>query len=534
MYPTWDSDDQSIIVVLQKDEDQRLVKIGLAEGKVDQLTPPLPYQLSHPYVQGNQVYFSAAYTGINNIFSLDLNNKEIQQITSVSTGAFQPSLSPDGQKLVYSEFSSEGYILKELSLSQGLHKTFRPDRIQPNWIYLQQEGPSHRSILADIPSDTFAVKKFRKTEGLIFPHSWIPFISDPIYGAQILSDNKFSTLSAVAETYYNRNDDDWTVAAGLTFAGWYPQLHAGYQWLNRSHIITNFQAKDDSTVIQTQYVSNWKENRFNGGVSLPLNFSRGAFLNRFFIRGDYQRLQLDYEDIPTEAPLIRQDSFKVAPGSIPILEGEGLLRPLPQSQDVNVVDLRMTLYSLQQQALQHLAPRWGFLIQSRYRQTFGSENLSGEVFWGRVRAYLPGVERNHSLRLTAAYQQEEVLNNYQFSDFYIYPRGYNAVSTDKRYKLSVDYSFPILYPDWALGPFAFVKRIKGNVFYDHGVHWNEPPLGRNEFTLNSIGLELNVDFRLFRLVEVDMGVRCSYLLNESFAPDDQRYQFDFFTVSITQ
>jgi hypothetical protein len=35
-------------------------------------------------------------------------------------------------------------------------------------------------------------------------------------------------------------------------------------------------------------------------------------------------------------------------------------------------------------------------------------------------------------------------------------------------KGSVDYRFPLLYPDLALWRLAYLQRIKGNLFYDAG------------------------------------------------------------------
>jgi len=51
--------------------------------------------------------------------------------------------------------------------------------------------------------------------------------------------------------------------------------------------------------------------------------------------------------------------------------------------------------------------------------------------------------------------------------------------------------------------------------------------------MRSAGVELGFDFRAFRLLEVDLGIRYSYLLDDRFIRDD-RHRFDFFVVSISQ
>ena len=51
--------------------------------------------------------------------------------------------------------------------------------------------------------------------------------------------------------------------------------------------------------------------------------------------------------------------------------------------------------------------------------------------------------------------------------------------------------------------------------------------------MNSVGFELGLDFRALRLVEVDMGIRYSYLLNTDFTGGSP-HQIDFFVISITE
>ena len=86
--------------------------------------------------------------------------------------------------------------------------------------------------------------------------------------------------------------------------------------------------------------------------------------------------------------------------------------------------------------------------------------------------------------------------------------------------------------DLAIGPLAFVKRIKVNGFFDYGRRENDSPFtGSNQFS--STGLELRFDVRLLRLVEADLGLRYSYLLNAAYAPQGKVHQFDFLVISIS-
>ena len=106
---------------------------------------------------------------------------------------------------------------------------------------------------------------------------------------------------------------------------------------------------------------------------------------------------------------------------------------------------------------------------------------------------------------------------------------------DESFKLGLNYSLPLWYPDLALGPFAFIKRVKVNFFFDYTnfklSSWQEYA-GFRIFSsfLRSTGAELTFDVRAFRLLEVDLGVRYSYLL-DAFSGVNP-HQFDFLLLSI--
>jgi hypothetical protein len=58
---------------------------------------------------GRQLYFSSDRTGIFNIYRYTFGTKQLSRLTNVIGGAFAPSLSPDGKKLVYAGYDSSGY-----------------------------------------------------------------------------------------------------------------------------------------------------------------------------------------------------------------------------------------------------------------------------------------------------------------------------------------------------------------------------------------------------------------------------------------
>ncbi|HXT98701.1 MAG TPA: hypothetical protein VN853_20545 [Polyangia bacterium] len=60
---------------------------------------------------GRYVLFSSDRSGINNIYAYELGSGRLLQVTNVLAGAFQPVVSPDGRRLVFTGFTSDGFDL---------------------------------------------------------------------------------------------------------------------------------------------------------------------------------------------------------------------------------------------------------------------------------------------------------------------------------------------------------------------------------------------------------------------------------------
>lgn len=78
---------------------------------------------------GRHIYFSWDRTGIFNIYSLDLANGEVSQLTNVIGGAFMPAVNAQGE-LAFSSFVAEGYKIAQLKTPQAIpfeHTHYGPD-----------------------------------------------------------------------------------------------------------------------------------------------------------------------------------------------------------------------------------------------------------------------------------------------------------------------------------------------------------------------------------------------------------------------
>jgi hypothetical protein len=524
-------DDNTVAFIETQNQQNQVLTIDVNTSIVQSVTKQSFQHLSHLYVNEGHLYVSMASGFTNNIFRINIKTGNVQKISSSRIGAFQPAVIED--RLYFTEFSHQGYNIKSVSIrDQSSERDVALQHTNEPPFYAATLRAEGGNILDKVPNQEFPTSKFNKLSGLINFHSIIPEWQPPEFSLSVLSDNTFSTLSASVEGRYNYNEGSFRYGAGLRYAEWYPILNASYFKVNREAIFYNFSSPNDSSIVQDIVIDRWDENRATFGLTLPYNFSGGNLNNNVNLFAAYQNTSIRLDD-PGDDRILRKDTTVVGTENLNRFS-EIFTDPI-SDQTIHTLDIGVSLNMTRFMARQHLRPTTGFSLLARYRANVGNNILGGNSFLARALVYLPGFTRNHSFSIDAMMVNEEMLSQYRYSDLFIYPRGYDfSLRRDKFLKIGVNYRFPIAYPDWALGGFGFVKRLKGNVFFDYGRFGvTSFPLREQYSNVNSCGFELGLDFRAFRLLEIDLGMRYSYLFNEDFV-SGSRHQFDFFVISISE
>jgi hypothetical protein len=107
------------------------------------------------------------------------------------------------------------------------------------------------------------------------------------------------------------------------------------------------------------------------------------------------------------------------------------------------------------------------------------------------------------------------------------PRGYKHIIAEKLSSLSADYAFAVAYPDFNLGQFIYLNRIRNTFFYDFSKGYGIYRVDEQELTdgpenFSSFGTELLADFYILRL-----PFRFSAGLQTSYMPFEQDWHFRF-------
>ncbi|HRQ29247.1 MAG TPA: hypothetical protein PLU49_04180, partial [Saprospiraceae bacterium] len=132
---------------------------------------------------------------------------------------------------------------------------------------------------------------------------------------------------------------------------------------------------------------------------------------------------------------------------------------------------------------------------------------------GNLRVNLPGLRATHFTQLIVDYKYTDLNNEYHPLNNSYSVRGFGpGFLSDQFFSPKINYGFPVWYPDVALGPLVYFKRVRANLFFDMGFDWDFAKTTDKIQQTQSAGVELLFDNRYFRLAELSLGIRAGYKL----------------------
>lgn len=511
VHPIWAEDDKSIFAVVRKDNQNGIIQIDLEDQQSSMVLDYTHKQITFPLHSGEHIYYSASYQDVENIFALNLQTNQIFQVTDTRFGAIQPTVSPDGSTLAYSEYTVDGYDIRKIPVEPSDWQIKDPIELEDDYypdLIPEFEGGN---IMDRIPNTQFTTKKFKQTNRLINFHSWQPYVIHPEYGLDFVAQNKLSTFSTVVGYRYNVNEDFGQFRLDLSYAAFYPVFNLEARSLGRRERLHPQVNLSDSSAQLTIVLREWEESDVFPGITLPVNLTHDNWFSSLRFNANYHLLYVNYETFENS-------------------QADGIL---------NAADFQVLFNHSLRLARKHINPRWFQLLDISYKKTINTMDKQGQMFQITGTLGFPGMWRNHSTWIAGSYKSEGFSDPYKFVDQFVYARGYPSTIYDDIYRFSFNYSLPLWYPDFAVGPLAFLQRIKTNLFIDLSRTSFVPiPVEElnGEFFLSdqqyrSLGAELTFNFRFIRLFDFDMGVRYSYLLDNDTVGRSE-HQFDFIILSL--
>ncbi len=510
--PSWDEKGENLYVVCLSSKGKYLASFDLKNRKLQELSDKTFANIKNPVYSKGKIIFSADFSGIDNLYSLELKSKIITQIASVPFGADYPSVFQSGNQVVFSNYNSAGYQLASIPIpDKKRHKEIKDIQLTTNHLAenlaVQEKGIPNFS---NSDSTVYSTTKYSKLGHLFNFHSWAPaYIDVNSYeirpGVSLFSQNKLGTAETRLGYDYNVADHTGRYKLGFNYLGWFPEitteLSVGKEASNY-YLITNTVDKNGQIIHRdttTQRLS-WREITADLNVRLPLNLSKGKYSRIFYPEMKYSMVNVSNPD---------SNLKNLYPGSY------------------HALSYRIYFYNLLHQSNQSIMPKWGQQFDVIYRHTPFSGSDLGSLSGIQSVLYFPGFSNNDGFKIYQGFQDKSFTSSsYNFSNVVRVPRGFYGYQNNKMYSLAADYKFPVFYPDFSIGKLAYIKRVKSSFFYDYA--WLSMPTqdkngtiypNSHEMKMKSVGLELTSDLHVLRFfAPIEIGFRSVY------RPDYQDFQ----------
>lgn len=441
------------------------------EKEPDTLMGPVFRDISNLAYGNGNLFFTMTHNYREEVFSINIQYGNILKHTTSMFGLSNISISQS--KLTASGFNQNGSLPVRVDINSSkpykMESTIEPFYPQKGKGFLQnpdftQETPQSSSH-----------KSYSKFANLFNIHSWAPLYYNPteiangtveVYpGVTLVSQNLTSTLVSSIGYSYNITHG---YHAHFEWQGWFPKIQAGVDYGNSYGLAFRGPLAPEGVAYHSE--PDWQA---KVRVRLPFILSSGNLLSVVNLGVQYvhnntwiwNHITRDYQ------------------------KGIAGLEPY------------FSFYAVTQMAHRDIRPRHGIqLYASRLNSPF-QKHIYGETSMLKGWFFFPGLLQNHSLLLT--FQREnQSTEQYIRGPRYSAPRGYDPAFIESVFTVSFDYSLPVAYPDFPVGPVVYFKRFVANVFTDFA--------SQNEFVRTetgtiienyrngSAGIEVTADVNLLR------------------------------------
>jgi len=438
-------------------------------------------------VSDSLLFYHASQSGLDQVYAISTTGNNITQITTDYYGIREFDINANGSNLIASRYNSQGSSLVSIPVN---FSTVRSGKRATDYIPFQNAWKQEAQNMPKFSDTLFTVRKYRRWAHMFNIHSWVPLYADVgkvsqsadfeegnqaiVPGITLLSQNKLSTLTSyISYGYGNRSH---YLASGISYRGLLPVFQVEARTGENRQVYTSASADWLPSVSV-----NRKELTFR--TYIPWQFSRGSFLTGI-------QPQVEYH--------WSNDAYYHYLGNF-YLDG------------YDELESSLLVYAYKRKAVRDILPRYGGLLRLHHLATPKDEGLFGNLFYGYGILYLPGIFKNDGFRILAGYQEQDP-GLYLMGSKLAFPRGYESYRTEQLFLLRSSYHFPVAYPDWSWGWFAYIKRMRMNLFYDYGRNQYQRVNNNRLFNItdnmHSIGSEFAIDAHFFRMIlPVSVGIR---------------------------
>jgi hypothetical protein len=494
-FPTW-MNDSLVLAITVSERGKQIESLDLS-SKLWRVEMPYTWNdISEPLNYKNYMLFRGSFEEIDNIFAYNRLNGYTYQVTFSRFGAYNPSLKQNSSKLLFSEYTSNGFDIAETEIDTATwRRIYMFSEIKSNETIDTLHNEITKGNNSEPLTETLRVKPYRKYLHVFNIHSWLPFytnINDALdnmletqlfYGVMYFSQNLLSTVtSSIGYKYVNGNH---VIYPAITWRGWYPVFELSGQFNAQARYLP---LPDDLAIPE----QGRKYYEFSLRAFIPLQFNRGKYILSLQPETKYEKSGISY---------IENNRFRTG---------------------IDYIHYKLYIFRYVRMSVRDLYPRWGQFISAAYTQTPMDIRQFGNLFSLTGGVFLPGLFMHHHIYIRGGFQVQRPDKYYLPLNRVDFPRGYVSSVSKQFHSLQVNYAFPAGYPDLSMGPLLYVKRFRINLFYDwsYGSDIREfKETGTYSYTgrYQSYGAEIKADTHIIRFIfPLSIGLRMGYM------PDQKR------------
>jgi hypothetical protein len=488
--PQWSASGDEITIISLSEKGEGIMSYSIKNQSWQTLIEEGREDLQSSFLRNDSLFFVSSVSGTDNIYILS-PAKVISKLTNSRFGAYD--LFAAGNTVFFADYSSSGNNISKVQLDQSSNTS---PMVNSKESFLINRFDTMKYKSSDPASIDYNPQPYRKWQHLFKFHSWMPFYADieqieadPTAitpGFTLMTQNNLSTV--ISTLGYEYSDNKNMFHSRVTWKGWVPVFESQLDFGDDPSVLKLNNSVSDPVNIQPAL-------RLSNTVYIPLSFSSGKFS---------QYVRVSFASTYNNRYIYLKENGKYDYG---------------QTQLTG----RIFFSNYQISAVRDIYPRWAQVFD--YFSTFSpaDKTIYGPVSTLKTAFYFPGVLKNHSIKLRyeSEVQKPEKLILYNRASF---PRSYkNIISQDLKF-FSADYTMPLLYPDLTIPGIFYIKRIRGDLFYDYARGSKNryvTPTGtlfhNYQETFRSFGFELFSDFYLLRIpFMISGGVQASWKnFNES-------------------
>lgn len=510
-HPQWSSNDDKLTVIYLTEKGEGILVYDLISKTWSNLVDAATNDLQSTFLRNDSLFYVSSVSGTDDAYLLTPERSTFK-LTRTKFGAID--ISVKGQEIMFCNYTSSGNEISTASLKEA--NEYGNDFQKSSYL---AERFSLDNNTGNYEEGKYFPVPYRKWQHLFSFHSWMPVYADldavqtdPASirpGISILSQNQLGTLISSVGYEYSA-DHRHLLHSKITWKGWYPVIESRLDYnvqqeVSKLNENVNWTPQD----IRTGY-------RFNNSVYIPLNFTSGRF----------------YHHIMPELTVNYVNKYVYLKEK----------RDYDYGQAQVTGRLYISNYSLS--SARDIYPRWAQVFDLYYTSAPFDKLIYGTDLALKTAFYFPGIIKNQSLRVKLEKEKQDFAK-YLTSNRINFPRGYENIISEKLTVFTAEYSAPLLYPDLSLTSVLYIKRIRGNLFFDYASASNIYYLINQSGSLSvgthntgsqnfrSYGFELLSDFHLFRIpFPITAGVQAGWKDGDSTPDLKMIFSVDVYGMSI--